>query len=429
MPAEVAKVFAPTEIIFEIHRLQFGTAFSGTPLKAKKAFIQSVTTYSKNHKGVAAGTIRNWLGLGSTLRAPNDGGKRFLLRYLKHIVSEGLIVAGMEIDAASLEQFLRETVPDRRSGEQKQAEDQDDADGGLDRIVIDRLGNLFRASRGNRRSITSDLFHNGDPQDETDWSYFLVYRYSTNRGELLKSFLVIQKPDPAFKDYGFNHFVWGGQKKGQNWHVFRECEGAVLALEKAYYFLGYNFVVGANKRESTHSLYEKARRSAKEHPNGMGLLSAEYEEITRDKGLFSGVTMTIAAGHQPVVARLAFLHLGTRTSLGCELSDRHVNLRELSASELASDLRSTVGRLRRECHCENFGIHLQRATSEKSWVTKGAPALAARILQMIDNTPAWEATQATAPRSGGSKAKKRPRPKRIEARGALETHGPGRPRE
>ena len=424
MAAGVVKTFENTEIIFEIHRLQFGVLYDQSVVEIREAFVKTLTAFSASNQGVTAGTIRNWLA--ATPREPNANGRRFLLRYLKHLISDQLVAAGMEADAAAFHRFLQETVPERRVTEGKRVDVANNADSAVDRIVMDRLGHLFRASRANNRSITNDLFHNGDPHDNTDWSYFFVYRYSTNRGELLKSLLVVQKPDSAFRDFGFNHFVWGGKEKGQNRNVFRECEGAVLALERAYYFLGYNFVVGANKRTSDVTLYEKARRVAKRHPNGMGLLSAEYEEITRDAGLFSGVTMTIAAGHQPVVARIAFLHIGTKTGLGHGLSDRDVDLRELEADKLAADLKSTVHRLSRKHACKRFGIHLQDAIAEKNWRTKGATALADRILEMIDNTPAWEIAQSVPVARRSNKAKP---PRKPVARGALETFGPGRPRE
>ena len=140
--------------------------------------------------------------------------------------------------------------------------------------------------------------------------------------------------------------------------------------------------------------------------------------------------MTIAAGHQPVVARMAFLHLGTRTSLGQKLSDRQVDLRELSAEELASDLKKTVQRLKKDHKCKTFGIHLQEAVSERNWETKGAQALAEHILRMIDNTPAWEIAQSSAPAKGAAKKpRRRTNWAKFGARGALETFGPGRPRE
>ena len=407
--------FADTEIVLEIHRLQFGKAFNPSDSVGKTTFSRALLTFSKRVGGVTEGTIHNWLKENPT--EPNNNGKRFLLLYVHHLISDKLIAKGMDEAASILEKFLKGTVWERRTGDRKVPASAA-SDDSIDRIVIDRLGNVFSASRGNGRSISNDLFNNGDPRDSRDWSYFLVYRYSTNRGELLKSFLVIQKPEPEFKDYGFNHFVWGGKKKGQNRNVFRECEGAVLALEKAYYLVSYNFVVGVNKRTSDPNAYETARQNAKKHPIGMGLLSAEYEEITRNPGLFSGVTMTIAAGHQPVVARLAFLHLGTKTSLGCELSDRDVDLRELLPDELEGDLRSTVGRLKKK-QCKTFGTHLQDEVSESSWEKKGVKGLAQKILEMIDNTPAWETVRP--PRSS--------RRKTFKSQGALETFGPGRPRE
>ncbi|AVT77473.1 hypothetical protein RPPS3_34110 [Rhodopseudomonas palustris] len=368
-------------------------------------------------------TVHNWFPPRNC--APKKESKRFLLEYLRDQKSAGFIADGMKAEGDALIKFLSRTVEERPAREVSAAE----PDELLDSAVIHRLGDLFRASRRNGRPVVTDLFRNGDHNDGADWSYFLVFRYSTNRGELLKSFLVIQSPDAEFNGYGFNHFVWGGAKKGQNRYVFRECEGAVLTLEKAYYFVGYNYVIGADKRAADPAVFENARVKAKAHPNGMGLLAAEYEEITRNCGLFSGVAMTLAAAHQPIISRLAFLHLGTKTSLGFDISDRDMQPRELSPKELVGDLKKTVKELRRRGG-RVLGIQLQEAIAEKNWEKSGAEALAQKILGMIDNTPDWERSKDQAERSKrqGGRAIRAARVKRV-AEGAIETFGPNRPRE
>lgn len=75
-------------------------------------------------------------------------------------------------------------------------------------------------------------------------------------------------------------------------------------------------------------------------------------------------------------------------------------------------------------------VYRRRSTIVQNWEKNGAPVLAERILRMIDNTPAWEIAQSVArPKGGAAKPLPRASRTRFVARGALETFGPGRPRE
>ncbi|KRQ16336.1 hypothetical protein [Bradyrhizobium manausense] len=108
-----------------------------------------------------------------------------------------------------------------------------------------------------------------------------MYRYSTTRGNILKSFIVIQKPRGQGHTDTFNHFVW--PREEAKIKSFRECEGFVLKFDKAFYFIGYNYEVKEIKRLYLGE-YLKKRSSSKLNPNGLGLITTEYDSRIEKRG-------------------------------------------------------------------------------------------------------------------------------------------------
>ena len=362
------------------------------------------TLENKGEPTVSLSGIRNWLRPVGASKSPKrkGKGKTFLRDYLQWFLTSPHVTQAHAADSLwKIEQFLTRTLPQPKTPAPP-----------LDPVLATRMQHLFDVSSRNPRPVAIDLFREGDPNDDDDSSYFLHYRHSTNWGSVMKSFIVLHKPDPKiFSHYGFDHFIHGGDRF-KTGHIFRECEGAILKMQTSYYFLGYNFTVKANKKTEA-ALYARRREEAKEAPNVIGITSVEYADIDANPGLFPGVTMTIAAEYQPLVGRAALLHLGTRSSLGCEIRDTDIEPMELDARDLGADLKKMTDRLKAK-RCRKFGMHLQALVTAKAWNGSGSSKLAQDILAMIDNTPAWEI-------QNGDKAGR--------SRGALETFGKKRPRD
>jgi hypothetical protein len=399
------------QLVDEIYFARYGTRLDRNTVIGRNPLFLELSAFSKGLKGqrrlVTVPGVRTWFKPKGEGSLPGTKGKTFLRDYLQ------VLLGGPNVSDVSnpdrlgeIQRFLTGNLPSGTPDTLAELAP-------LDAIVATRMQYLFETSRINSRSIANDLFWDGDPADERDFSYFLVYRHSSNHGSILKSFLVLQKPDPEiFNDYGFNHFIWGG--KPFNDHIFRECEGAILKLEKSYYLLGYNFSVPANKRENPKN-YQMHRESSKRKPNGMGLMAFEYSDVEANPGFFGGVTMTLAASHQPVLARVALLHLGTRSGFEKEISDSDVQPTELFTRDLAKDITETIARLK-QLKCKKFGMHLQKCLQAPRWAKDGASSLAHDIRAMVDNTPAWEIQRA------------KPKDKPV-SRGAIETFGEKRPRD
>jgi hypothetical protein len=187
-------------------------------------------------------------------------------------------------------------------------------------------------------------------------------------------------------------------------------------MPKAFYLLGYNFTVPADKRREPE-LYKRARMSAKWSPNGMGVIAIENDDIHSSPGLFGGLTLTLAAMGQPAIGRIAMLHIGTRHGTGRDVLDSIVRPGEIQSAEFVDDLRSTIEALR-TLGCRRYGVAVEELLSTPGWQDEGCRRLGNQIVKMIDNTPGWERTRASGKTRGPQ----------SKARGALETFGDGRPR-
>jgi hypothetical protein len=265
-------------------------------------------------------------------------------------------------------------------------------------------------SRDIRHNELTDLFYTSldSSTDDSDQSYYLVYRYSTEGG-VIKSFLVCKQPEGGEDNFTFVQFLRGERtsEDGAIPIVFRENVGIILKCPKSYYWLGYNYTVPVYKRDDH---YANLRIRAKLESTGIEVIVVEYDDLVIDKGLFPGLMTTVAALHQPVIARVAILHLGTKKSLGRYLTDEVTTPKELKADCVSTDLRSIIGRMQ-EIGCKRFGRILDLAIREDDWKDRGANNLTKRILRMINNMPAWEENR--------NKENQNKEP--SHARGAIET--------
>lgn len=245
--------------------------------------------------------------------------------------------------------------------------------------------------------------------------YFLTYRYSTTGGNILKGFLVVkQHPGTGFGRFRFSHFIWGGP---ENIHIFRETHGLMLACEKAYYFLGVGVSVSGDKRDPAFRRSREYRELRAEPPvQTFELSTIEYDEFELKEVVLSGLTMASAARHQPVVARLALLYLGTDRELSHELLDNEVVPTEIPFESWQEDLLTTLRRLT-ELGVAGFDRRLGFKKSGKHFDLAVIKKFAKRIETIIDNTAHWET-------SGENDKANRD----AKNAGAIESEGDGRPR-
>ena len=416
-------VVSNMEIIHKIYQARYGQPFDAADAEQMSAFLREMLDYRNvlrrvGRATVAAAAVRSWLvprGKDARKSVPKrEPAINFLHGYVLWVDHGGRIPADRKAECASLEFALRTHLnPSLPAGTflgdaPRLSTSKRVAEAPLGATIRNMVATIVAASeKNNLRSERDDFFRGGGDEHRDDRIYYVMYRFSTNNGDVLKSFLKIKPPqDLDSKQYQFNHFVQGGRGAMDGaYEIFRECEGVIIKFATAYYFIGYNFVIPVNKR--SHPNQYKLRRKKQRHsPNGMGLLASEYDGFNYNPGLLSAVTMTLAASQQPIVARAVLLHIGTKSSLGCEITDDHVQPAELPMEEVAQDIRDIVERLR-GLGAKSFSEVLQAAVYRRDWDGDGHKRLAATILRSIDNTPAWE-------KGSGGKPK-------IVARGAIET--------
>ena len=192
--------------------------------------------------------------------------------------------------------------------------------------------------------------------------------------------------------FSYRHVVGGGDdpKIGSEF-VFRECDGFIFKLEKAYYFLGYNYTIKANKKTDPEE-YLRKRDLARTIPTGMGLVAFEYDDVaTSTSRVTPGLTMTVAAYHQPIISRTALLHLGTKRSFALEsrVVEELVEPREMLFDQFSDDLKSMIGRLRK-AGCQHFAEYLGGLINDPAWDTTGYQALSSEIIGLLNNLPSPE---------------------------------------
>jgi hypothetical protein len=423
-------VNAYSDLISELIFIRFGAEL--TPSTCDE-LARDLITFQRALKKTTAETvteqaIRSWLPKKGKHSDPKRASAmRFLSQYLAWIDEKKQVPDARQSRLQTLDLSLRlYESPVAKNDTNFVAHDAGDQLASLkmrraDPLMVLATQVLIAVSTRNKRSEFDDFFRGADASASNDASYFLMYRYSTTHGNVMKTFLVMQKSNTAVRDsYVFNHFVWPGP--GSRNQSFRECEGLLLKLDKAYYLLGYNFQPKVNKRTYL-SEYLKKRIAAKLNPNGIGIIAVEYEVIDADYGLIDGITLTLGAHKQPLTSRVTLLHLGTKTSLAVNLNDTVVQPTELEAgtSSLAQvigqDLLDTVARIK-GLDAVRFSDRLEGSFRDKRW----GVGLAEEILSRISNTPAWE----TSDQNPATKTKHRAKYP-VSASGAIEVIGKMRP--
>jgi hypothetical protein len=352
----------------------------------RETLKEALVAYSQAMKSpISRHSIEQWFAADPT--SPTKGKSRFFLHaFLLAACDRTNLTADMTAVYDRLLTLL--TKPPR----QKKAVTADET--GLSETALEygKLlgGVLLDRTRRSDHSEVADFFYSS-PQapaaGERDHSYYLLYRYAAT-GRVVKAFLVCKRPQATIPSYSFLTFMRGDPQRYPEQH--RESRGIITKWENnSYLFLGFVYRMASDDVDDPEKNVE-VRRAAYEKPHYMEMLGFDFEEIDNRHGLFSGLTFTIAVSN-PVITRVAMLHLGTVSSLGTSISHKEVGLKVLDSQDIAKDLRETVERLRRK-KCKNFGRRLEVDSKASDWASVRSGEMADEILAMLDNTPAYEST-------------------------------------
>lgn len=426
-------------LLNQVYFVRYGSEELPSSDSDRKIFFDELVSYRKTLvarglETVSVAALRNWL-LGTKRATPKRAlAMSFLYGYLHWVETAKRVTFSLD-NAAERERKLEQEYllaflnSFKSTGDEvadKQVLTEIAKQGLVEELRLDipfvarvkRI--LLSAAHNKKRSDAHDLFEGGNRSSQAETSYYLAYRYSTNCGNVMKLFITIERPDANFRSfcsfYLFSRGLLRNNERGGK-RIFRECEGIVLPFERAFYLVGYNYNVRVRTNVSQVG-YQEFRQRARQHPDGLGVIAVEYEDIDRSNGLIGGLIMTMAGENQPIVARLALLHLGTKSSLGMNVWDHQVLPWEGPSEEAGRDLQMTLDRVR-GLGCKDFGPAVTAALTGDA--EAAGENLLRSVLNIIDNTPAWETAShnpSAAHRSDD-----------FFARGALETYGMDRPRD
>lgn len=152
-------------------------------------------------------------------------------------------------------------------------------------------------------------------------SNYVMYRYSTRRGEIVKSFLAILSPDVNdLGCYSFTH-VYGPADSNSR----RISRGAIIGFQRSIYFLaGGGMIV---ERGSTVAPLSR----------GLKAFGVPHSAFAPDHRLLTGLMLSNSLSWHPVVARFAMMHVGFSSRLG-DVTDESAGIRFFSAHDLQTDI-------------------------------------------------------------------------------------------
>ena len=158
-----------------------------------------------------------------------------------------------------------------------------------------------------------------DDVETKDISYYVIYRYSTIRKEIVKTFLVIKPPAMnAARCFHFTHVYPMPNLKEK-----RIDRGPVLLHEQCFHLLGY-------VTTETKNITSEVR--------GINLIAFPVGGVNAEHKRLSSVLLSHNRSWQPIVGRAAIIHIGYRSDIG-DTRDEDVGIGLLpNESNLMADL-------------------------------------------------------------------------------------------
>jgi tetratricopeptide (TPR) repeat protein len=221
--------------------------------------------------------------------------------------------------------------------------------------IIDRYLELKEAS--NSHSAHNFFFgaSNAYSQGGTDdISYYVMYRYSTQRCEIVKTFMVILPP-LLNKTSGLT-YIHRYQMQTENQK--RVTRGAILTYESCMHFMGW---ARTETRHHTSGGIEYEMGNIR----GIKLIALPIGGMNAQHRLISCVFLSHGAAWQPIVGRASMVHIAYKSQLEREISDADVELTLLDKAEyIKDDLKRIYERLgikKKEADIERAFRYVERA--------------------------------------------------------------------
>jgi hypothetical protein len=181
----------------------------------------------------------------------------------------------------------------------------------LEGLANSSLRTLLKVDPDDQRNIARWLFRETDIRKlfaTPERSYYVLYRYSTQTPEIVKTFLVIDSPAlSGLNCFTFVH-IYGSERN----RVRRITRGTLVGFPQSIYFIGMSAHVLRGR--------DPLGRPNVDQPQGLKIMVIPASETQGSSDLIPGVYMSNGLRWNAIVGRIALIHIGFQSVIG-ELSD------------------------------------------------------------------------------------------------------------
>jgi hypothetical protein len=194
-------------------------------------------------------------------------------------------------------------------------------------MILAGLKHIAREGQSPKQVYLNFFGEEDEEVTPNELCYFLSYRYSLTRGQLIKTFITLSTP--AYNKRGvfeYHHVHLHGD-------TLRRARGILIELEDNYYFLGGS-----------------ARRHGGRFPHyaeGIQIISVERKQFGHDFLGFSALYMTNNNDMRPMIGHSAIIPLG-KESVVKKQSYKSYDLGLFPVSDLEKTIKSDLRKLKSE---------------------------------------------------------------------------------
>jgi len=184
----------------------------------------------------------------------------------------------------------------------------------------------------------------GDGSTE-EISFYVLYRYSTKRREIVKTFLAILNPKRnGTRSFSFVHVYSVPDLRRE---LKRVARGPVLIYDRCVHFLGLSETVEGSDRDRAKI-------------QGLKMIALPIGGVNRSHDHVAGVFLSHSLAGEPVVGRVAMVHIGYMTEIG-NISDKDIKLEDLdNETEILNDLEMLNKKFRMVVKAEQKDIEIKK---------------------------------------------------------------------
>jgi hypothetical protein len=355
-----------------IAKLRYGSSSEASLAELRNELVRFA---ERDKYPISRAAVYNWFMRGA--RPKREKARTLIKRYLSWLSESGQISRSSVIADVELREFLGPGLlgPDVPFPGQAKAQ------------VMSDLEAMVGGNAPPQRRVENDFFYCSRSSNlDQDESYYAMYRHSSLQDDIIKSLLVLRYDSQA----GLSFLRSSVASPDRFLSDIRQTRGSVFDLGGTYQFFGQ--IMRVTEMPDRHAQFSLDVPTSR--PLGIETIAFQQSAIAMNPGLFSGITMTIGHTNQPIAARVAMVHLGTRDWLGGRLDEFGIEPSYIRSKELVDDLfRMTEALGKHSSVVSGPALYRIVKKSERGGVR---PRLGNQVLAMLNNIPSFDLARETA---------------------------------